>query len=240
MKHDLSDIKGNCISDSETHILTTTSSLKKVQPELDIDNITLARKYNMDISDEVIIDDNIEYYIEHLPSLTFLTENVVTYISGFVVKKLKSIVKCPECLLSLETIHTFSLDCENFMLLNRKNRGGLLKPSQNVVNICIFAEKKIRFVLKLNNEKLPPEHNFLNVFINQICHDLFGKSLFDELNQHDYDNSFLNSHRIKLIKQIVQIYLKIRIYSIAKKQTERARGELIRSKLHRTIIFLHQ
>ncbi|KAG5895342.1 hypothetical protein JTB14_003139 [Gonioctena quinquepunctata] len=45
-------------------------------------------------------------------------------------------IKCTVCLDSLEESNYNALDLQ-FMLLHRKDRGGLIKPSKDVIQICM-------------------------------------------------------------------------------------------------------
>jgi len=63
---------------------------------------------------------------------------VVTYITGYVIKSIKNKIKCNMCRQSLESKENYSL------LLKIKNRGGLLLPSPKVITICKVTERVIR------------------------------------------------------------------------------------------------
>ncbi|KAG5863221.1 hypothetical protein JTB14_028160 [Gonioctena quinquepunctata] len=141
---DLKVLKGNCDILDSTKMLTSSNTNEKrnVSPELDQGDITIIKKYEFDYNDLVIEDDEFVYIIDISPSLTLLNENVVTYISGYVVRSITKQIKCTVCLDSLEESNYNALDLQ-FMLLHRKDRGGLIKPSKDVIQICMYTEKKI-------------------------------------------------------------------------------------------------
>lgn len=245
LRHEINSLHGNCFALDNMTILTT-SSQRQIQPAITLDEMSLIKKYNIDINDMVIDSEEFQGIIKFLPTLSFLTENVVAYIAGFVVKSIKKIIKCEVCISSLEEEREASLDLDYFKLLNRKNRVashiGLIKPSGDVVKSCAFIEKKIRQIMSLNDNCMPSEKNFMEVFINNVSGSLISDDkLFSVLDDHIFDTSiFEGSHRIKIIKTIVKIYGKIRFYSFSKLQTEDIRGELKRKQLSKLILFSHQ
>lgn len=102
---------------------------------------------------EDLVENDHDYTVTNMPnSLTFLSENVVVYISGYVVKFVMKKIKCIPCHMSSETISTSSIDY--FMLLNVKNNGGLKRPSQDVVAICKQIEICIRNVLHVTENNV--------------------------------------------------------------------------------------
>lgn len=68
----------------------------------------------------------------------------------------------------MEHINGHTMDGENFQLLNKKNRGGLIKPSKSVVDVCFFTEKKIRQVLNITENCMPNEKIFMETFIHKV------------------------------------------------------------------------
>jgi len=79
-------------------------------------------------------DDNIITLYRHGEFI----DDIVSYIAGFVVRKMTRVLLCEICLKELISDKSAS------MLLNRKNRGGLIKPNNDVTSLCKIAEKVIR------------------------------------------------------------------------------------------------
>lgn len=236
---DIKGSTGNCANLDNTNILYITQTNKNVPPISSIDDLGIVKKYNLDIPESMEIGDE-EMTIDFIPNISVLSENVVAYIAGFVVKKLKKDILCSTCSSFLEQEYS-SVDDTYFKLLNQKNRGGLLRPSLDVVKICISTEKRLRHILNLNNDKMPKEHNFFNVFVAETTAKIVeGKYRFLNMNDHIFDHSVMDNPEIKLIKNIISIYAKIRLFSFAKKQTEQIKGELIRKKLSKIILFSGQ
>lgn len=78
---------------------------------------SLYKKYNLDIAQTICDHD---YDLPKFVDLTSNAENVVTYISGFVIKMLKKRVKCPECFYSTLLV---SEEDSSYNLLKKKDRG---------------------------------------------------------------------------------------------------------------------
>lgn len=139
-------------------------------------------------------------------------------------------------------MYPFFLYDPYFKLLNRKNRGGLLRPSSSVINICILVEKKYRFVINLNDGKIPKEKHFFKVFIMELTRQITEQKTYflEDDEDHVFEHELLENPQVQLIKNIISIYAKIRLYSLAKQQTEEMKGELIRKKLTKLILFSGQ
>jgi len=147
---------GNCIPLEHNDILHFSSSdpIKVINcstgydNNIDVDNITDVDSFIHDHS--YIVGQNTFEFSE-------FSKEVIIYISGFVVHKLNSVIKCKICVSSL-----FSYNKQHFLnsLITLKNRGGnkggLTYPSNDVIVICLQTEK----MLKL--------YNYQNKGINKI------------------------------------------------------------------------
>ena len=100
----------------------------------------------MDIVEEELIGTESDF-IER--SLTVAQNNIVYYIGGFVVRGMLDRIKCLECSSLLVAAvecpsndHTY-VKCmdDHLRLLSTKDRGGLVKASEEVYNILNLAEK---------------------------------------------------------------------------------------------------
>lgn len=73
---------------------------------------------------------------------------IVEYIAGFVAKKIGKTLLCEICLNALQS------NTENTSsLIFLKNRGGLIYLSKDIVNICMYCEKKFRTIINFNEKK---------------------------------------------------------------------------------------
>jgi hypothetical protein len=77
-------------------------------------------------------------------------EDVVAYIAGFVVRKLKKAITCE---IWASVLYN---DCiSNNSLINIKNRGGLVLPSDDVVTICKYSERMCLKIFNLTKHNSP-------------------------------------------------------------------------------------
>jgi len=68
-------------------------------------------------------------------------KKIVAYIAGFVVFKLKSLIQCEECLSCLSDYNGYK---PVHSLIDLKTKGGLICPSDDVIDVCITCEKLFR------------------------------------------------------------------------------------------------
>lgn len=66
-------------------------------------------------------------------------------------------VKCTVCPDTFPESDYNSIELDKFLLLHRKDSGGLIKPSKVVIEVCMYTEKKIRQVLNITNNLIPTE-----------------------------------------------------------------------------------
>ena len=71
------------------------------------------------------IDDEFE------SEMSEMQEDVISYVAGFVCKKLQAKVKCKQCASLLDAY----IDPKHG-LIQRKDRGGLHYPSDDLVKVC--------------------------------------------------------------------------------------------------------
>ena len=74
------------------------------------------------------------------------SNNIVAYIAGFIVHKLKKSLHCEACLEGL-TAHD---DDIKQSLIKMKNKGNLIHPSDDVIKICVQCEILFRKSISFN------------------------------------------------------------------------------------------
>lgn len=191
-------------------------------------------------SKKLIINDDA---VPVKPTLTTLSENIVTYISGFVVKMTKRHIKCVECLEALENFSGIQENDSSLLLTLRKKRGNLIIASKDVIKLCNAVEINFRKVMSITNGKMPREDNFINQFILTISKNFYTNSnIFRSLRtDHMYNTSiFEENHLTRLIKMVVSNYTRIRVFNLCKEQTLEIKGNLIRKTLSKLILFNNQ
>src|SRR5688572_2750174 len=139
MKHDIKPKNtGNVVSQEETVLLPAVGLVEK--HEASVTTAEILKRFSLGPSDS---STDHEYALT--PDRIHVSEfsaNIVTYMAGYVSRKLCKTITCVGCKLSLISS---SKVVENCKLIQRKDAGGLLYPSQSVVNVCTITERCIRF-----------------------------------------------------------------------------------------------
>jgi hypothetical protein len=158
-----------------------------------------------------------------------VSEEIVTYIAGFIVHHLQKTLKCETCIAALLG------DKNDFLhsLIMQKSRGGLCYPSEDVRKICQKAELCIR--IAEHEEKLHMQRYVLHVS-NNIVVSFLGTDLFSSLNEHSLDNNV--NHTYFLIKAICFKYVNVRLHYMAKKKSEQINP--VRHHLKKLFLFKGQ
>lgn len=120
----------NCLAQDNTSILKISSS-QKLSAEPDFIDVS----HNLDtISSE--FEEDFYFPEEHTVYSKYIND-IVEYISGFVVRKIIKSINCKICGEHLVTGQLLST------IINRKTRGGLITPHPDVILLCKKAEKNI-------------------------------------------------------------------------------------------------
>jgi F420-0:gamma-glutamyl ligase-like protein len=110
---------GNCKVLDETIVSSVPSTNKKVNPVIDV---AIYRKYDLDVTAEVLEDHDYDV-LPFFVGLSEVSHNVVTYISGYVVRGLKKIIRCSDCVYSLNADPDSIVGNVNYRWLFKKNSG---------------------------------------------------------------------------------------------------------------------
>ena len=90
-------------------------------------------------SDEIVVE--LPFNVSR-SSLSEYKLSVVTYIGGFVAGKVAKSILCEKCSLAVYQSED-KKDDGNCALLTRKNRGGLVHASSDVLKICLTTEREL-------------------------------------------------------------------------------------------------
>lgn len=207
---------GNCIA-----ILDSTQmSVVTVGPDNIVGNESDQEKVNTIMHDHD--------YFEALKRLTPYIDDVSSYISGFVVKKLLKKINCKTC-------HPYFMDKTGHAssLIKEKDRNNaLIKPSQDVVDLCQVTER----VFRSHNIFLP---NVKQKIVTEIKRNIYSKPVFKELNEHCTGQELFNTHRDQVIALIITTYLNIRFHHAAMTK-EKKRQETMRKKYTKMILWRNE
>ena len=104
-----------------------------------------------------------------------ISENVLFYIAGFIVRKLKRQIDCSICseALLLNSSPSATSECRETSshepFLERRNNGGLIKVSYGVYRIIKYAEQAFQHTVKGNGEmKINKENNLIKKMTNHV------------------------------------------------------------------------
>lgn len=230
VQHKLRDSqKGNCTELDYVPILTVPSTLTPVE----CINLTTNRKCLL--SAECGYNDTNDHdYIPSSDSLSHVSVCVAVYIAGFVVKYLEEKIKCEICVTALRGGGTHP----SFSLIQKKSRGALIMPADDVVEVCITAEQVFRYSNKGGKYICPK--NTIDVLVNEVLSMCINKPLFLNLSTHMKDQLPLDNHLVLLLKAIARRYLQSRMAHGVRMQNDFAHKNKIRSQYTKLIIFQGQ
>jgi len=244
-----------------TKILTVPKVSRKLLDRYNIaiydamENQRIAKKYGVeydDTNDEKnsteFLQEFLTFYTDLPEVLTKFSKNCVAHISGWVVKKLinpkNPIVTCEKCREALfQETQTRAEFSDNY-LIQAKTRGGLIFPSESVVQICERSERLIRHALNCNKGQPPREQNFPAILCMVVMKDVFQPPyiIFTSLNEHLFDNAIeeFSNHVFNLTKVIIISYIKLRLQEATALVSEAAVGGKMRHFMTRQIIWKSQ
>ena len=222
--NDLSEVLRGNVTPLETVPLLSVSSVKKDVAVTSLgkklihqlndatsEHRVLIEEINEEIDFDLNFDDDVNIENAFASNIVYY-RNVITYVAGFVVKRIGESLSCDQCCSALYQAQS-SLDSENLKFIQFKSKGFLINPSNDVVSICISAEQHyqadIKQSFKINVLKL----------VSIVSSAFIGKSLFENLNDHALSGDLSANHVCLLIKCIAATYLECRMHHAAKEHT---------------------
>lgn len=210
-------LTANCTTfnaENDVQFKLTWAKKKNVQNWHDnIDSVD-SIMYNDNVFDD---DENEELYRSITVSEnSFLKDNILYYIAGFVVKAIIRTLTCKGCIANIirkvgEKQYNISAYT---MLIDIKNKGGLVYASNDVYKIVCATETEFRQSLTEGQNKLTKDAYFKiihRVKRRYVLHtDLFPNN--DDCYE-EFEIGVDTPHRLQLITIICQKYLTIRMYS---------------------------
>jgi hypothetical protein len=169
-----------------------------------------------------------------LPSLSHFVEDVCEYIAGFVVRRLLKRLKCDIC---RQMLVAFPEE-RTGPFLELRDKGGLVKPSGDVVSVIHTTEKVFRMMTA--SEK--PGHQ-LSQLGRKLETEVIGaidlNRVFLSMHRIDTANG-IDDHIILLVRSIVRSFLEIRKFHLLKNFNISVAGANVRHSLTKTILFKNQ
>lgn len=229
MHSDINTVKtGNVTSQDKTTSISLLAPLTRTSPEEVLDEF------------ESVADLLHEHdYASWAPSHdAVVLDNILTYIAGWVVRKLLRTLKCDICRLALVSVEIPKDFTKSYHLLKLKNNGGLCIASRSVVILLQLAEKAIRKLMDIDSPSshLCKYHNVL-IYVKKM---IGTQSLF-YMDQHALETQYgIDNHLFDLINSIVKVYFDLRQHHIAKMYTLKKTGVSIRHTANKTVLFKGQ
>lgn len=164
-----------------------------------------------------------------IQQLQMFTNNIVLWIAGSIQLIIIKKMKCFQC---LETICDEDEACSD-TFIDLKRRGNLTSPHKDVYVICNIAEKTFK------------EMTIRGGVINhsQITASVFRRLDITKILKKlpDHTNDFSDGiHKYDLIRTIISYYIDIRSNHYLRNETYNLRGEFLRSKLKKLVLFHNQ
>lgn len=219
VRHQVKNGTGNCLIRDGTNMLAVTV-------------VPASRQF--DVTPALPLDSDHDYSIlPYVESISEFKDAAIHYIAGFVVKKMEKIL-CMPCSLAL------SSDSSMHAFIALKNRGGLQNPSTNIVEVCKASERCFQRLLTTSGGKLPQGKGVTAAITIQVLSDCADKNIFSELHNHMFETSVEDNHVHTLVKMAASMYCKIRLHHLARRETEKVTGALVRRRMNKLILFHHQ
>lgn len=235
INQELKHVSSNCLAQDDTSILNVTSDVTSFinnnHNGIFPDGLTLLS------SDEEEHPVDQDYSGSFSSLASSLVNDIVCYIVGYIVQKMVPSIKCNICITALTSA---SATTQALSLISFKDRGGLVYPSEDVIQICQQAEKICSRLMAATNNCPPQGCNIIQQMVDVIFCSL-PPTIFSQLNDHllDFD-TFGTNHVFILTKEIIKRYLKIRMHDVIHRYNMSLCGSRIRQKLTKTILFKHQ
>lgn len=172
--------------------------------------------------------------------LSPFVDGILEYIAGWVVRKLQQKLKCDACLNCLvdNDLTNACMTGQPVSLLEIKGNGGLVYPSNAVVELCKHAEKVMRATVDVCHVQNTAAWGLkleANVFKSMTsCLFLSNADHFNET-IHGID-----SHYFSLVRCIVRTYLTLRRRHSVNMTNSKIKGKSVRQKLTKTVLFKGQ
>ena len=171
---------------------------------------------------------------EHLDlmfSLSPLVDEIVKYIAGFVAWRVQKKLTCGVCAQQI-------FGDEMPLLSQMKDCGPYVPPHIDVIKICRTAEKIIRGITNVFAKKKLKEALVQRTFatVGQVFNN---KEMDDHIAMEALlKNSFLDCHKVRLVKLIAELYITTRLFHICKISSEK--DEYIRCSSNKITLFKGQ
>lgn len=193
------------------------STIKVDIPSVKVINSSVTRNRVVDHKSSTSSTDDDEEDYTYVPSNIHLSQcsnKIVAYIAGFVVYRLRKSLHCEVCIDVLTDTNVTVMHS----LIKLKTKGGLIYPSNDVIEICVCCEKMYREITSCRNS---PDISLGRVDFHKLVHSVFAsytnKEVFSKLSENMFEIEPIENHMHLLKKSIAEKYLPVR-HAYAEKQ----------------------
>lgn len=174
-------------------------------------------------------DLDLELPTESVPQDDKFLDNVIIYISGFLMRKLMDKESCTYCFTFLKE-NKERVSCE---LVNFRQLGGLVYPIFDIVTIVHVTNKAFDSAIAKDGlcNVLKNSVSLTNEIVSEIF--ISDSKLLEEISIHD------EHHRLRIIKTIVFSFISIKGKHLCR-TTNVETSTLIRHKNTKMILFKHE
>ena len=208
----------------------------------------------------VIDEDKMNQEMEHLDSkiVDYLNcspiwrDDVLAYIGGYVVKKITTSIKCPECAVALvvedndnQAALPDHIYCQSSSpkssLISYKSYGKLTTPSPSAIKVITVADRMLRQMLgKWSSLTSQAKATLQRDVLQEVKLSSFVSLQQHSCETHVFDEHFRDDHITTIIKRIMDLYAKIFLHRFGKfysKRVVRGGKASKRPKLTRLVLF---
>lgn len=132
---------------------------------------------------------------------------------------LKKGLHCEICIDAL----TMSNGSDRHSFIKLKTKGKLINPSDDVIDICIICEKKLREMMSCTKSLVKTDFHKLVTSVLAVYKD---KEIFTNFGYHMYDTDPLDNHIHLLTKAIAEKYLNVRYHYVGKRLTAKLQTQV--------------
>eukprot|EP00795_Rhopilema_esculentum_P017191 gene17191-8732_t len=197
--------------------------------------------------DETIESEEELHHLFGSINVTSLQENILYYISGFIIRKIIHKIDCQQCSESLvipvsSTDH-FYATMPYAMLVSRKNRGGLIQASYGAFKVVEQCEKSFKMnVINSSRNQITSESNLLRKMLIQVVSVCDWQQHFPCIGDHGFEvePGFQDDHLTQLVKKVSIRYLTMRLQTYGKRYTRQivnSNTPSIRHQMNKLILF---
>lgn len=232
VKSELRDLnQGNCTALEKVSFLTCSSAVKNIN--LTIEPHKLSDNDDEDeiksLYEQAIFDEEIDILIQDISEFS---NEVVSYIAGFVVHRILKVLKCETCISGLLAD---TLEDKHLRFIKLKDKGGLVFPSNDVITICKRMEVIIKSSIISDDKVKISSTSIQQQLLTKSLKHFIGMNLFKNINFHQFDQSPMNNHLVMLTKAVMQRYMNVRLHYLTKNATQKISKRQVLSKyLHFT------